>query len=84
MHRKKIAKNLLIEQHLYEYKKTLLERFTFLQISSELILVHHWMVELGSFIKVKPGVTRGPLCGRLTRTRVLCDGLFLEVVKLVT
>ena len=56
-----MAKNLKIEQHLYEYKKALLERFAFLQISSELILVHHWMVELGSVIKVKPGVTRGPL-----------------------
>ena len=62
MHLKKIAKNLIIEQHLYEYKKAPLERFTFLQISSELIFVHHWMVELGSVIKVKPGVTRGPLC----------------------
>ena len=61
MHLKKIAKNLIIEQHLYEYKKAPLERFTFLQISSELIFVHHWMVELGSVIKVKPGVTRGPL-----------------------
>ena len=84
MHLKKIAKNLIIEQHLYKYKKAPLEIFTFLKISSELIFVHDWMVELGCFIKVKPGVTRGPLCGRLTRTRVLCDGLFLEVVKLVT
>ena len=73
MHLKKIAKNLIIEQHLYEYKKAPLERFTFLQISSELIFVHHWMVELGSVIKVKPGVTRGPLCGPLARafTRLL-------------
>ena len=51
----------IIEQHLYEYKKAPLERFTFLQISSELIFVYRWMVELGSVIKVKPGVTRGPL-----------------------
>ena len=62
MHLKKIAKNQIIEQHLYEYKKAPLERFTFLQISSELIFVHHWMVELGSVNKNKPGVTRGPLC----------------------
>ena len=62
MHLKEIAKNLIIEQHLYEYKKGPLERFTFLQISSELIIAHHWMVELGSVIKVKPAVTRGPLC----------------------
>ena len=56
------SKNLIIEQHLYEYKKAPLESFTFLQISLELISVHHWIVELGNVIKVKPGVTRGPLC----------------------
>ena len=61
MYLKKIAKNLIIEQYLYEYKKAPLEKFTFLNISSELIFVQHWMVELGSVIKVKPGVTRGPL-----------------------
>ena len=59
---KKIGKNLIIEQHLYEYKKAPLQIFTFWQISSELIFVHPWIVELGSVIKVKPGVTRGPLC----------------------
>ena len=58
MHLQKIAKKLIIQQHLYEYKKAPLERFTFLQISSELIFVHHWIVELGSVIKVKPGVTK--------------------------
>ena len=73
MHLKKIAKNLIIEQHLYEYKKAPLERFTFLQISSELIFVHHWMVELGSVIKVKPGVTRGPLWHNWTLNSVLSN-----------
>ena len=68
MHLKKIAKNLIIDQHLYEYKKAPLERFTFLQISSELIFVHHWMVESGSVIKVKPGVTRGALWALLRIT----------------
>ena len=60
MFQKKL-KELIIEQHWYEYKKAPLERFTFLQILSELIFVHHWLMELGSVIKVKPGVTRGPL-----------------------
>ena len=36
------------------------------KISSELIFVHRWMVELGSVMKVKPGVTRGPLCPLFT------------------
>ena len=60
-------------QHLYEYKKAPLERFTFWQISSKLIFVHYWIVELGSVIKVKPGVIRGPLWlgARLLRDRVV-------------
>ena len=83
MHLKKIAKNLLIEQHLYEYKKAPLERFTLLQISSELIFVYHWMVELGSVIKVKPGVTGGPLCAPHSLRRVYCISTPLTVTILV-
>ena len=52
---------MIIEEHLNEYKKAPLETFSFGQISSELIFVHYWIVELGSVIIVKPGVTRGPL-----------------------
>ena len=42
-----MSKNLIVEQNLYEYKNLPLERFTFCQISSELIFVHPWIVGLG-------------------------------------
>ena len=50
------GKNLIIKQYFYEFWKAI-----YFLITSEFIGLHHRIVELGEVIKVKPGVSLGPV-----------------------